>query len=78
MFWGCTGHARLLACGVIIFYKHTAGQTHVAATDSHLHGHEHGHTHEHMDNPGKYTARDKPLSRTDWKKVNTVTWGTTW
>ena len=30
---------------------------------------EHGHTHEVMENPGLYSARDKPLHRGDWKQV---------
>ncbi|WAR06465.1 UREG-like protein [Mya arenaria] len=34
----------------------------------HGHSHEHGHTHEVMDNPGKFTERDKPILRTDWKQ----------
>ena len=35
----------------------------------HSHDHEHGHTHEHMENPGRFTDRDMPVSRKDWKEV---------
>lgn len=38
------------------------------ADHTHSHIHEHGHTHEIMDGPGKYTSRDEPLTRTDWKE----------
>ncbi|CAG8433175.1 9576_t:CDS:2 [Diversispora eburnea] len=36
----------------------------------HLHSHDqHGHTHEQLDNPGKYTEREKPLyERRNWKE----------
>ncbi|RHZ72450.1 hypothetical protein Glove_242g119 [Diversispora epigaea] len=43
--------------------------------DSHFHGEhahshdQHGHTHEQLDNPGKYTEREKPLfERRNWKE----------
>ena len=50
----------------------TAGTVHengTGHTHDHTHDHDHGHTHEVMENPGKYTDRDRPVFRTDWKQV---------
>ncbi|XP_060574730.1 urease accessory protein UreG-like [Ruditapes philippinarum] len=43
-----------------------AGHTHSHGDDGH--SHDHGHTHEVLDNPGKYTSRDRPIMRSDWKQ----------
>jgi len=44
----------------------TNGQSHA---HNHEHGPgEHGHTHEIMDNAGKYTDRDQPIRRANWKQ----------
>ncbi|XP_053378549.1 LOW QUALITY PROTEIN: uncharacterized protein LOC123526757 [Mercenaria mercenaria] len=42
------------------------GHTHNHGENGHTH--EHGHTHEVLDNPGKYTTRDRPVFRSDWKQ----------
>ena len=57
-----------------VFIRFAAGAIHENGTGhthdhDHDHGHEHGHTHEVLDNPGKYTDRDRPVYRTDWKQV---------
>ncbi|XP_077998366.1 urease accessory protein UreG-like [Glandiceps talaboti] len=46
-------------------HQHSHGHSH---SHSHDHGHEHGHTHEIMEDPGKYTDRDKPVTRGNWKQ----------
>ena len=38
-------------------------------THSHDHSQEHGHTHEHMENAGRFTDRDMPVSRKDFVEV---------
>ena len=38
-------------------------------TQAPSHAQEHGHTHDVMEHPGKFTERDEPLLRQDWKQV---------
>ncbi|XP_066297699.1 urease accessory protein UreG-like isoform X2 [Branchiostoma lanceolatum] len=46
-----------------------AGSMDDASSQGHHHHHgDHGHTHEAMEHPGKFTARDRPVLRTDWKQ----------
>ncbi|CAH1240275.1 Hypp5961 [Branchiostoma lanceolatum] len=49
---------------------YTAGSMDDASSQGHHHHHhgDHGHTHEAMEHPGKFTAGDKPVLRTDWKQ----------
>lgn len=46
----------------------TNGPGHTHSHGENGHTHEHGHTHEVLDSPGKYTTRDRPIYRSDWKQ----------
>ena len=68
----CYVHNSVLELRPLVAAGKTTGAANGVA-HSHEHGGgEHGHTHEHMEHPGRYTERDQPIFRSDWKKVSVV------